>query len=420
MKYKTSDIIRKSRQLADLVNSDFLTWDEQIGLVNDSYITLYQKLVNLNDGSFARTLRTVPGETVLPPDFWQLRSVSIWNNGNVTPIKRRASSESMNCTSYEIKFDKIFIYGTPSVGDIVIEYWSKPATLTFKPKEVVMAPPTYSDYTIVGVHDNSFWFKYIGETTTTFLVWDAKTETEKNYEIGGSVDEVIFGKDKAILVLNDESKKSLTYLNGMVQNFTGIPFIMENGTVGTITDGKCFINRMYVADFDWKNVPSVVVCSDELDDFWGIVDGTLYHNDEQFLFNETDIEASQILFKNGNCWYWSSVEIGYVDSEENIHIVDTIAGIIGINKIDEDTGYGYTVTNGDGTFTVFPWVEDTVLDFPNSFYFQILAYMLAVQYKIKQNADATGLLSTLASQEQTFYDTLAQDANEPVRIRNVY
>ena len=53
-------------------------------------------------------------------------------------------------------------------------------------------------------------------------------------------------------------------------------------------------------------------------------------------------------------------------------------------------------------------------------YFQIMAYMLAVQFKIKQGADAQGLLTVLSTLENTFYDTLTQDANDFVRIKNVY
>ena len=53
-------------------------------------------------------------------------------------------------------------------------------------------------------------------------------------------------------------------------------------------------------------------------------------------------------------------------------------------------------------------------------YFTIMSYMLALQFKIKQGADASGLMTELQTLENTFYDTLSQDANEPIRIKNVY
>ena len=53
-------------------------------------------------------------------------------------------------------------------------------------------------------------------------------------------------------------------------------------------------------------------------------------------------------------------------------------------------------------------------------YFTIMSYMLALQFKIKQGADSSGLMTELQTLENTFYDTLSQDANEPIRIKNVY
>ena len=121
------------------------------------------------------------------------------------------------------------------------------------------------------------------------------------------------------------------------------------------------------------------------------------------------------MYVNNNCWYYTTNEVGYIDENENLHIVSMKPGVNGINKIDGNTGYGYTI----GT-TVYPWVEDTVLDFPNSMYFTIMSYMLAIQFKIKQGADETKLMTVLSTLENTFYDTLTQDANNFIRIKNVY
>ena len=52
MKYKTSDIITKALQIADLTNSDFISWYEKVSMINDAYTMLYQKLIDIGDGSF--------------------------------------------------------------------------------------------------------------------------------------------------------------------------------------------------------------------------------------------------------------------------------------------------------------------------------------------------------------------------------
>jgi hypothetical protein len=71
-------------------------------------------------------------------------------------------------------------------------------------------------------------------------------------------------------------------------------------------------------------------------------------------------------------------------------------------------------------FVIKSVYENTELLFPSNVYYSYLAYQLAIYYKAKQNADATGLAVMASSALKTFYDTLARDTNESVRIANVY
>ena len=415
MKYKTSDLVIKARQLADLTNSDFLAWDEIVSLVNDSYTAIYQKLININDASFVNTITVEPGENVLPPDFWQLRSVNLVRNKEVLPIKRRASSENYSSISYEIRFDKLYIHGSVPMGEIVVEYWAKPKTLTYKPEPVELRP-MISGNTLLGVRDERF---FSVSNDNVLFIYDTKSGNESSVQLNSVPNKIIAGKDK-VIIKTDNGDFVLSYVNNTLSNFTGIPVITEGGSIARIYENQIFLNNHYVADWDYTETPEVVVCGDYFEDFYYLVDGTIYHNGEPVLLNDQTIIATGIVYKNGNCWYYTDEEIGFVDANDNFHLVDDISGVVGINKIDENTGYGYTVKDYLGNFTCYPWVEDTILDFPNSMYFQIISYALAVAFKIKQGADASGLTTIMSSMEQTFYDTLTQDANQPVRIKNVY
>jgi hypothetical protein len=64
--------------------------------------------------------------------------------------------------------------------------------------------------------------------------------------------------------------------------------------------------------------------------------------------------------------------------------------------------------------------ENTELLFTSNVYYSYLAYQLAVYYKAKQGADASGMMAMANAALKTFYDTLARDTNESVRIANVY
>ena len=47
--YFASDIIKKATQLADLENSNFISWNENISLLNDAYTKVYSDIINQND-----------------------------------------------------------------------------------------------------------------------------------------------------------------------------------------------------------------------------------------------------------------------------------------------------------------------------------------------------------------------------------
>ena len=418
MTYKTSDIVKKAEQLADLTNTDFITWNEKISLLNDAYTMLYQKLVNIGDGSFVKPFVAERGENILPSDFWQIKSVNLVQNKIVTPVKRRASSENYSSLSYEVRYDRLYINGDYSNGEVVVEYWAKPKTLTYKPNPVVLTPEDLG--TLETVHDEKFFYY-----SSNKLYWyDCKDSTTGSTSISG-VPTLVVPTDEQILVLyGNDIRPSILNYNGIVGDVvSGIPFITESGLIGSIYDGKGHVRGHIAFDYDYDINAKLVVCDDNFTDFFYLRNSTLYHNGEQVLVNGSSITVTKsIMYSNGNCWYYNPYEVGYVDPEDNLHILTLTNGVVGINKIDCNTGYGYTIKNGLGStdFTVYPWVEDTVLDFPNSMYFTIMSYMLAVQFKIKQGADAQGLLTVLSTLENTFYDTLAQDANEPIRIKNVY
>ena len=92
---KTSDLFKRSKQLADFEGSDFITWNEAINCINESNVALYEKLINMGDNSFVDSFRMKDKEKVLPENFWQLKGVYLWNNGNLQVINRRADADGI-------------------------------------------------------------------------------------------------------------------------------------------------------------------------------------------------------------------------------------------------------------------------------------------------------------------------------------
>ena len=96
--------------------------------------------------------------------------------------------------------------------------------------------------------------------------------------------------------------------------------------------------------------------------------------------------------------------------------------VIGVNELNNDEGYGISIIDTYNTNHVLlhSHFVDTLLVYPNNIYFNFMAMLLAISYKIKQNADITVLSTKYGEMEAQYFDSLSRDVNNVVRITNVY
>ena len=62
VKYNSKDIINRAKRIADLENSDFITYNEQVQMLNDCYNEVYQKIINKGDLYFVKEVYMNNGE----------------------------------------------------------------------------------------------------------------------------------------------------------------------------------------------------------------------------------------------------------------------------------------------------------------------------------------------------------------------
>jgi hypothetical protein len=62
----------------------------------------------------------------------------------------------------------------------------------------------------------------------------------------------------------------------------------------------------------------------------------------------------------------------------------------------------------------------TILDYPSNIYYTVLAYSLAISFKLKQNGDTAVLSGKYEEALSQFYDSIQRDDNGSYTIRNVY
>lgn len=424
---KTSDLFRRAKQLADLEGSDFISWNEAENCINESYIGLFEKLINMGDNSFVESFRTTEKEIELPKDFWQLKGVFLWNNGNLQTINRRADNNGIHHLSYEMRNGKLYFFGNPN--DILVEYFKKPEYLTMPPsdKEVSMTLPEGAE--VLSCHAHTFVYKtQDDEQNDIICVYDLDGiknaydifETFSESAIWINKDFVFTLVDGDLIVYDLATGETFTYQDS-------IPLITEGGDLLVISDdyicelvfnGDAYDLRQ-IKEFNIVTGALYYVCDDYLNDFYCIVEAVggnlLYHGEE-----ETQQNVTNIIYAKERCYYVAINKAGYFDTEGNNKVIKAgIGNPIGFIGINENTGYGYC-TKKYNKIWVCAYCEDTELDFPNSFYFQMLSYLLAIAFRCKQGADITLLSSQLEMVSQTFEDTLGSDAFQYPRMGNVY
>ena len=108
MKYNISDIVKAAKQIADLENSDFISWNENIRLVNEAWTAVHQKLINKGDFVFVKEI-LISKEQPLPENFYQV--LSVLDNYN-TPVPRYSIGMNDSQIWYKLINNKLILNGS--------------------------------------------------------------------------------------------------------------------------------------------------------------------------------------------------------------------------------------------------------------------------------------------------------------------
>ena len=377
MKYNISDIVKAAKQIADLENSDFISWNENIRLLNEAWTAVHQKLINKGDFTFVNEM-DIGKEQELPEDFYQV--LSILDNYH-TPVPRYSIGMNDCQIWYKIINNKLILNGLQSAK---LTYFTKPQFLTYPAETIVDALPLSEGETIKFACDNY--------ALTNKNVWDIK---------------------EASIVRAAEENAVYVDAYGRTYSATEKPIFYPDGRCFKLTSTECTdINCKVGYSNDIENIT---------------FDGVYYYvryssNGNINVFeqdNPTNIDvlegfSSNIYFNNNHKFY----------IKDNVVFVDDIpmydASIynnkVYMLKIDLNTGYGLFTNNNK----ILSIAVDTELNLPNNLYYNVLAYMLAFSYCCKQGKDASYVNAQLNSNVELLYDTLTNDAFSQMKITNIY
>ena len=376
MKYNISDIVKAAKQIADLENSDFISWSENIRLLNEAWTAVHQKLINKGDFTFVNEM-DIGKEQPLPEDFYQVSS--ILDNYN-TPVPRYSIGMNDSQIYYKLINNKLILNGLQSAK---LTYFTKPQFLTYPAETIVDALPLSEGETIEFACDNY--------ALTNKNVWDIKEATIVRAATETDVYIDAYGRTYSA------NEKPIFYPDGRCFKLT----------LNSCTDPKCKVG--YSGDIE--NIT-----------FDGVYYYVRYSNGNINVFeqdNSTNIDvlegfSSNIYFNNEHKFY----------IKDNVVFIDDIpmydASIynnkVYMLKIDLNTGYGLFTNNNK----ILSIAVDTELNLPNNLYYNVLAYMLAFSYCCKQGKDASYVSAQLNSNVELLYDTLTNDAFSQMKITNIY
>ena len=162
MIYTAKDIIMAARQIADIENSDFISWNENIRLINEAWTSVHQKLINKGDMTFVNEMN-IAKEQYLPEDFYQV--MSVLDNYN-TPVARYSIGMNDSQIWYKIVNNKLVINGLHSAK---LTYYTKPQFLTYSAETIVDA--------LLLEEDEEIKFACGNYVLTNKNVWDIKEAT---------------------------------------------------------------------------------------------------------------------------------------------------------------------------------------------------------------------------------------------------
>ena len=397
--------------LADLQNSDFISWKENIMFLDNAWTELYQSLINHGDKTYLQEFSFSGEKTYLPDDFYQLYYVCYTNGTYEKPIARKAKTSTGQGPYYDIVGNELIIYrdSVSNMNKIKVQYYPTKWAITYSAKDANLNREGNLNFSnIIDVADR---FALVNGTD----IWNIIDGSLYSSTTGASYNMLYISAGNPVAITKDANKVYFKVNNN------GYYGVFSNNTLNIYTIlGDHLIKTLPLSSSFWSAVSKSVTGT--------FVNDTLYlfasqYNGQTGVFQVNNgtpkllsaCTSTPIVSFNGNVYYNDNTD-GIIRNDKVLYPIDSFNEFNGVMKEDLNTGYGILVDK----YLLKSNFEDTELSFPNNFFYNYLAYKLAAYYKIKQASDPTGILMMLSEAEKTFYDTLSRDENNFVRISNAY
>lgn len=370
----SKEIILQALKLAQCQNSKAFDWAFLTSILNSTYTKLYNDLMGYSN-SFVRYFQFTEKESNLPNDCYKVEMVFKGREDNPYIISQSSQNNFIPGTYY-IENNTIKIVDKNDALPVTVKYSVLPKVLT--------AP------------DDPIQIKELVVNSFDFLPLVLDKEEEQNY---------IVGMDDNGFYLMLAAATNYWYYN------------FENETLEQVDSLPTYFNSNFNNDTLEYDVDDQIV-------YWGSRDVSDYfiaydnQSNEQLdivkmVWDNTHIA---ILYSNGDLYHmngdWEKQLVNPYIYKGRYFKVDDIYACCG----DDETGKGFLV-NFHGKLLYISFVPDTVMNYPNGVFFDIMEDMIAVQLQSLCNIDNSALREKLEADELSFYSSL-QRSQQGIRIKN--
>ena len=363
----TRDLILRAEQYANKENADFYSYAEKVAMLNESYVSLYQFLLNTGDKYWVKEYNTNSTIFTLPYDCYQISGLYV-----------KIGNRRHQVFDYELKNNKVYVKTGVINNHFILEYYPTPTELTYK-DALNKCPFNYDGLTDI----NQNMALIAG--ATHYSIYD--TVTKKTYETALEVGEYAhIYNDGNIVSYKDGNYKCLNIGKNIVIDLGNVLVIYNNSVYYKKGENVIDING---------NIVSTI----ELEAGSYITDFTHY------------IRLNGILPINAYTYIIPDTDTGVTDGQK-VYTQYAIKGYYNNAFL--------TKNSLTSVYFIESLYNDVEISYPNNIFYTVLAIDIALKMRSKQGVDNSLLNQQYMMARTALFNSIEKNKGSHVKIKDVY
>lgn len=363
----TRDLILRAEQYANKENADFYSYAEKVAMLNESYVSLYQFLLNTGDKYWVKEYNTNSTIFTLPYDCYQISGLYV-----------KIGNRRHQVFDYELKNNKVYVKTGAINNHFILEYYPTPTELTYK-DALNKCPFNYDGLTDI----NQNMALIAG--ATHYSIYD--TVTKKTYETALEVGEYAhIYNDGNVVSYKDGNYKCLNIGKNIVIDLGNVLIIYNNSVYYKKGENIIDINGNIVSTIELE-------AGSYITDFTHYIklDGILPINDYTYIIPDTDTGVT-----DGQKVYTQYAIKGYYNNAF------------------------LTKNSLTSVYFIESLYNDVEISYPNNIFYTVLAIDIALKMRSKQGVDNSLLNQQYIMARTALFNSIEKNKGSHVKIKDVY